>query len=141
MRNIDVYFDRINRCYEANRIISSIAAHGRRFFWNETNKRTAYFLVNRRSGLWFYDEYCEKPQYMHVPKSRQWKNFSGGGTMQRLVTALKTYIMTGEPVSPGHFGPWSKSLCDGDLWGYGFDEMEKVREKVLETDAVVKYAG
>ncbi len=56
--------------------------------------------------------------------------------MRRLVEALRDYIRTGEPISSGHFGPWSKILCDGDLWGYGFEEMAKVRHDVSKTQAV-----
>lgn len=58
------------------------------------------------------------------------RRFSEGGTLLSLCMALRDYILHDKPIPMGHFGKWPEHLCGGDLWGYGFDEMEKVRSEV-----------
>lgn len=124
------------RAFEANKVILYVSQHGRRFFYNERFDRTAVMYVDYRGRIWFQDDYTNTPIYTHY--QGRWRKFSHGGTLKRLIIALRDYIRTGEPISPRYFGPWDKMLCDGDLWGYGFEAMENVRRKVLTTEAVRK---
>ena len=38
----------------------------------------------------------------------------------------------GEEINIRHFGPFPEWSCGGDLWGYGKDEMQKVREEIAK---------
>ena len=41
--------------------------------------------------------------------------------------------MDGGAIRGTWFGPWPKTLCDGDLWGYG-EAMKYVRERAVELE-------
>ena len=124
------------RCAEANKVIEAISIHGRRFFYNRENNRIARMEVDKQGRIWLIDDYSQKRIYTQY--RYEWRNFSHGGTMRRLIEALRDYIRTGIPIHPAHFGPWPPEFCGGDLWGYGATEMEIVRKKVLATEAVRK---
>jgi hypothetical protein len=139
--------NKYDRLIEANLVIGAIAAHGRRFFYSGPGSdhrchihpaRVAMFEIDRQGRLRFRDDYTDVP--VLVTSRGEWKGFSHGGTLKRLVRDLADYIRTGKPISPGHCGPWPSWQCGGDLWGYGQENMELVRSAVLATDAVRKPA-
>lgn len=128
---------RHERCKKANQIIQAISEHGRRFFYSERNNQVAKLTVDERGLIYFYDEYYTNGERCYTHTKGRWKNFTGGGTMKRLIEALREYIRTGEPINSMHFGPWDFSW-GRDLWGYGDEEMVKVREKVMLTGIVAQ---
>ncbi len=115
------------RLERANKLLVTIGSYGRHFFTQEYG--VAQFELDDRGRLWFRDHYTRKRIY--VAYHGRWKHFTGGGTLRALVEALCDYIRYGDPVPPGHFGPWPEYLCDGDVWGYGKD-MALVRKSAQE---------
>jgi hypothetical protein len=126
------------RLAHANPIIKAMSDHGRRFFYNEADGEVAHFLFDGNNQLRFCDDYIQKPFIVKVGKCWN-RHFHHGGTMERLVEALAIYIREGKPIHPGHFGPWRNEICDGDLWGYGHDEMEKLRAEISGNPAIAIY--
>jgi hypothetical protein len=122
------------RCEEANKVIMAIAQHGRRCFFDKNTGRIARLYVDSRCRIWYVDEYTGACVYTH--QMGNWRGFTGGGTLLRLVKALKGYIMTGVPIAPTYFGPWPL-----DVWSYGLDEMQQVWMKVFQTLAVRRPGG
>ena len=116
--------DRLNK---ANDLIKTIASCGRRFFAYQD--RLAYLTFDARSRVWFVDEHTQKLICTHY-KGR-WKHFTHGGTLKKLVTSLKDFIIHEKPLRDSQLGPWPEWLCDGDLWGYE-DDMDLVRAKAVE---------
>lgn len=115
---------RIDIC---NQLLQTIASCGRKFFLYQG--RVAWFKMdNRRHHLWFIDECSQKAVYVHSDRG-EWKGFTGGGTLQALVRAMKAFIMCGRPLRQV-LGPFPDWLCGGDLWGYG-EDMEIVRQKAI----------
>lgn len=130
----------LNRIDRANALLRAIATTGRRFFSYTDGgvTRVSYFdRLGPSSRLWLIDAYTQHPVYLHHPPGRRWRGFTGGGTLQRLVVALRDFIRHGQPVSPGHFGPWPDVLCGGDLWGYG-DDMAIVRQVARDLGIIDK---
>lgn len=114
----------------ANAILTEIAARGRHFFRNAKTGEIARFEFNASGRLRFRDEFTNK--LIDVSVERRWDGFSGGGTMQSLVSALGKYVSKGEKVDRRHFGPWRDWKCNGDVWGYGFEEMEDLRAAISD---------
>jgi hypothetical protein len=114
----------------ANELIAHIAAHGRRFFHYARENRTAKFELTPSGRVRFRDECTDL--LVDTSRTTRWnpQKFSGGGTMQRLVAAIGAYVSKGIRIDRRHFGPWHPMLCDGDLWGYGPDEMAKLRDAI-----------
>lgn len=126
---------RLARLEQANAVIQAVAAHGRRFFYNEQKQRVGEFRLDARGVLWFIDEYNGTPVY--VAYRGRWRGFNQGGTMRSLVEALMGYIREGTAIHPGHFGPWNpKIIPEGDLWGYGAEAMNAVRAQLENNPAV-----
>jgi len=118
--------NKIQRVEKANKLIKIISLYGRRFFWNKNDNAISFFKI-KKGRVYFVDHYSKKEIYLHY---RYWsKGFSNGGTLRSLIDALKDWII-GKRANPPLrlLGPWPKSLCNGDLWGYG-SEMKKVRAK------------
>ncbi len=123
------------RLETANRIIKIIAAHGRKFFSENSDRESpvenpfiSSFFVDLPGELWFIDRYSRWPVFVrHDPG--KWHKFTDGGTLQRVVLHLAEHIWTGSPVRLGYFSPSPSYLCGGDIWGYG-DDMVKVRDAV-----------
>ena len=122
------------RLAEANRVLEAIARHGRRFFHNAEHDRVARFEIDIAGRLWFRDDYTWRRIF--TAWRGNWRQFSHGGTMRRLVDDLAAYIRTGPPIAGGHFGPWPQWYCDGDLWGYGADAMAALRDELAGSDAI-----
>jgi hypothetical protein len=131
----DRHDSKTHRLAVANTVIKIIAAYGRRFFYSgpgaeekSNTARTSHFWIGKRGDIWFRDKYTQKDVY--VSYRGHWRGFSDGGTLRSLVEALRDYIRTGERRFTHHFGPWPQNMCGGDLWGYGHDEMQKVRDEI-----------
>ena len=117
----------------ANEIIRIISSHGRRFFHHEG--RISQFSLDDRGKLWLTDKYTKKRIY--VAYKYRWRGFSNGGTLRCLIENLRDFIQRGDAIRR-HFGPWPDHLCDGDLWGYGFEAAETMR---IELAPVLTRAG
>lgn len=122
--------ERLARVDKVNDLVHIIADRGHRFFYNEKKNAYARMYMDVRGRLWWQDDYTDKLIYLHY---KYWKRgFSHGGTMRQVVNMLKRYVLTGVPLPPHIFGPWSETLCNGDLWGYGKDNMEIIREEAAK---------
>ena len=117
-----------------NRIIKVIGSHGRHFLSENSDRRElvekpffANFWVDKRSELWYRDRYKQNDVLV---RHQDWPGFSDGGTLRSLVQHLADHIWHGKPISNHIVGPWPEWLCGGDLWGYGADEMQKVRDGI-----------
>lgn len=119
------------RAEQANEVIAEIAARGRRFFHHKQSGRVAGFELTSSGLVRFRDEYTQK--LIDVSREGRWNGFSGGGTLQSLVTDLGRYVSRGEPVDRRHFGPWAEWRCNGDVWGYGFEAMQDLRQAIAES--------
>lgn len=116
--------DRINKVNELTKLIGDL---GRRFFFHKGTY--AQMVIDERGRLYWQDQYTNKRIYLHY---RYWKRgFTNGGTLRHLVNMFKRYVMTGE-LLPQLFGPWPEEFCNGDLWGYGKENMKLIREKAQE---------
>jgi hypothetical protein len=127
---------RAERIANANEVIRHVAAHGRRFFHYDRHDRTAAFELTASGRVRFRDECTDL--LVDTGRVGRWnpQKFSGGGTMQRMVADLGNYITKGIKIDKRHFGPWADWKCDGDVWGYGFEEMQKVREGIAGSDVI-----
>lgn len=118
---------RISRADNVNQLLEVVGSCGRKFFHYQG--RYGKIEVDERGRLWFVNEYSLSKVYLHY---RYWdRGFGHGGTLRALVDDLKKYIMTGNPINRYHFGPWSQTICEGDLWGYG-EDIVMVRAEAFE---------
>lgn len=124
------------RLEKANAIIRVIGSHGRRFLSENSDRREseltpnpffAYFFVDSQNELWYVDRYTRRPILVRL---QDWSGFSDGGTLRSIIVHLAHYINACSVLEMRHFGPFPYWLCGGDPWGYGLDEMEKVREGI-----------
>jgi hypothetical protein len=106
----------------ANEFVKIIAAHGRQFF--HCKGTIGWFYVKRGHVYWVC-EYSGK----HIYLSYRYWTFHHGGTLRSLVSSLANFIRGNGSLPVNHLGPWPDHICEGDLWGYGKDEMQKVRDK------------
>ncbi len=113
-----------DRAFRVNLLLWTIGECGRHFF--KHNGRHAYFTVDDGGRIWLVDAYTQKRIYTHSKYG--WRGFSNGGTLRSLCEALRDYIRTGVQMC-GHLGPWPEHTCGGDLWGYGFDNMQDIRDR------------
>lgn len=120
--------DRAGRLETANAFIRIISDHGRRFFHHEG--RVAHLDLDARGRLWFVGEWNGDRQYTH--HVGRWSRFHQGGTMKALVEALRDFVMGRGPLPLKYLGPWRPEYCGGDLWGYGDEEMAKVRSRCAD---------
>ena len=121
------------RIENANQVLRVISSHGRRFFWSQTHNRVSHF-IRTTTAVYYVDHWTGS--IIDTATDKDWHGFTNGSTLRRLVEDLAQYIRTGEPISSEHFGPWS--YCRGDLWGYGQEEMEKVRRDLSPNPAIEK---
>lgn len=121
------------RIENANQVLCVISSHGRRFFWSEKHNRVSRF-IGTTTAVHYVDHWTGS--IIDTAADKDWHGFTNGGTLRGLVEALAHYIRTGDPISSGHFGPWD--YCRGDLWGYGQEEMEKVRRDLSSNPAIEK---
>lgn len=131
-RELKRSWDRVEKGWRieaVNKLIMEIGSCGRRFFYNR-DFGYAWMSIDIHGKIWFTDDYNCKCIYTHY--SGRWKHFTHGGTMRTLVEQFRDYIQTGKKVFIGYFGPWPEWYCDGDLWGYGAENMKAIREKAIE---------
>jgi hypothetical protein len=109
------------RCEDANRFIECVARNGRKFFFHKGE--ISRLELDKNGRVWFVDSYSKKRVYTHY--RYDWRGFSEGGTLQRLIKNLRDFIKTGKklPEQSLFFPKWA---CEGDVWGYGAD-METVQ--------------
>lgn len=122
--------ERAKRVAIVNDFIRVMADNGRRFFYHESSGRYAELQMDERGRIWFIDEHSGDRIYTHY--RYRWRGFSGGGTMRELVCGFRDFVMTGKKLASRAFGPWPDWYCGGDLWGYGKDATEIVRNKAKE---------
>ena len=115
------------RAVIANKVLLLISQFGRHFFQHD--ERVSQFEISARGHIMLRDAYTGRLVYTHDRKSR-WRGFTEGGTLRDLVCNLADYIGKDVPIRHRQFGPWPEYLCDGDLWGYGKEEMAKLREQL-----------
>lgn len=127
---------RQQRIDDANYFLFQVSLFGRRFFYSERHNRVARFEQTIDGKLWFRDDHTGKLCY--TAYKYRWKNFSHGGTMRRLVDDLVLWIRLGVPIPAGHLGPWPDHLCEGDLWGYGYEAMRDLRNSVYPRKCIAK---
>ena len=127
---------RRQRLTHANELIAAISRHGRRFFYYEGHDRVARFEIDLAGRLWLRDDYTGRRIY--IAYRGNWRQFSHGGTLRRLVEATALYIRQGKPVPAGHFGPWPQWLCEGDLWGYGREAMATLRAEIAASPCLTR---
>lgn len=125
---------RAKRLSDANAVIREVGMRGRRFFYSDKHDRFSRFEIDRGGRLRFFDHYSGKS--IAVIKHCRWRGFTGGGTLRALVERLARYIREGMPIPSRHFGPWPDYVCDGDLWGYGLDQMAELRSSLRNNAAV-----
>lgn len=129
---LNLLAERHNRMGVANELIWYISKKGRRFFsYGTNNEKVSRFRLAQNGRLWFLDGYTDKLIYTHY--NGEWRGFTNGGTMRRLVQSLRDFIMTGKLLY-GDLGPWPSDFrlgVSGDRWAYGSD-MELVRQKACE---------
>jgi hypothetical protein len=124
---------REKRIEKVNQVIEAIASCGREFFKHHDS--ISRFEIGENSRLYFVEGYngvylpCWRRKDTWRWNSHRWYRFCGGGTLKDLVKSFAMYIAHGTPVPKHHFGPWPDWYCgEGDLWGYGEENMVKVRE-------------
>ena len=124
------------RMDHANALIRVIGSCGRRFLSENSDRREsfvenpffAYFTLDKRNELWYIDRYTRKGLLCRM---KYWDHgFSDGGTLQDLVRHLADYIWGEKPLNHRYFGPFPDWQCGGDPWGYGTDEMQRMRESM-----------
>jgi len=127
---------REDRLVIANKFIKIISDHGRRFFYYDKENRVGYLKI--KDGLVYYvSEYSGNEINFSQSLHNIARKFSHGSTLRALMIALRKYIQGKGKLPINHLGPWNKNIVDdGDLWGYGKEEMEKVRKECRELQEV-----
>lgn len=127
------------RTLACNELLKVIGGCGRRFFFHKPEQgdgRYARFEL-RRGAVYFVDDYSQKAIYTAWTRD-DWRGFSHGGTLRDLVIVLAAFIRFGGRIAPSRFGPWPQWICGSDLWGYGNENMTKVR-KAASNLGIVKF--
>lgn len=104
---------KLQRLQAANEFIRVIASCGREFFKHE--QEIARLELSPTSRVFFHDEYSKKRIYTHL-EYRRWEGFSHGGTLKRLIIALKNFITKDRKLRAAYFNNSS-----ANPWGYGED--------------------
>lgn len=116
------------RCKQVNQVIEIIGAHGRRFFFSESNQRYAKLEVDQRGKVWLIDDYTGKRVFTHPTTwGSRWKGFSHGGTLRALIERFRDYICEGKPMPLNWLGP--ERFGDSNIWGYDEESMNVVRHQ------------
>ena len=133
----DLQFGWLARLTQVNAIIRVIGSHGRHFLSENSDHSTlvdnpffSFFRVDDRREVWFVDRYSRKDILV---RHDDWPGWSDGGTLRDLVKHFADYISgAAKEINMRLFGPWPEWICQGDLWGYGLEEMQKVRDEITE---------
>jgi hypothetical protein len=108
--------DQEKRIEKVNQLVAVIAGCGRRFL--SYGEKKMIFSLDEKGRVWLCDPFSGKRIYTH--REGQWDGFSEGGTMRDLCIAFRDFIIDGAPLL------WIGG--DGDLWGYGLEDMQKIRK-------------
>lgn len=122
------------RVYNANRVLEAISKHGLRYFYHPSSDRLASFSLNDQGQIWYHDEQTGASVYVH--NKRQWRGFSHGGGLRRLIEALRDYIATGMPISADWFGTHIMRDDGSNYWGYAPEALAAVQDEVAKLAAV-----
>lgn len=108
------------RLEAVNELIKVIASCGRRFFSETSDNKPfiSYMKIDERGRIWFVDSWTKKPVYTHY--HGDWKHFTHGGTLRRLVECFKNHITKGIQINADYFQP---VMSNGfkNPWGYDDD--------------------
>lgn len=113
-----------DRVEHANELIRLIASCGREFFRH--GETIAHMEIDKRGKVWFVDQYTCSRIYTHY--SGRWRGFNHGGTMRRLIEALRDYITKGDMLNPRIIAPIDFYKDGSNLWGYEPSEAEALRQ-------------
>jgi len=116
--------DKLERLDKANAMIEHIASVGQKFF---AHKNISRLSLDSRGRVWLCDGYSGKMVYAHYERG-SWRGFTEGGTLRSLIIHFRDFICHAKPLPRGVFGPWPDWCCNGDLWGYGAEAMQSVRD-------------
>jgi len=124
---------RLERLQHANQLIAVIAEHGRRFFWNSTDKRLALLEIGDRGYIYFVDDYRGTKVYTGevVGYPHRWRGFSHGGTLRGLVEEMARYVRHGVKIQQKHIAP--------KCWGYDERAMAATRDAACLLPIVASY--
>lgn len=105
---------KLDRIYNANKFLESIASCGRRFFEHfhgDGCREVAKFGKGASGHLYFFDSWHRQWHYVSLIGELHW--FHDGGTLRSLIDALVDYVKTGKALS------FSESYWKH--WAYGND--------------------
>ena len=122
------------RVFNANRVLEAISKHGLRYFYDVQSDRLASFSLNDQGQIWYHDEKTGASVYVH--NKRQWRGFSHGGGLRRLVEALRDYIGSGMPISADWFDKFIVRDDGSNYWGYAPEALAAVQDEVAALAAV-----
>lgn len=119
----------------ANRIITIISEHGRRFYSTHAENRNldqpkvvSRFELAGNGKLWLVDKYTKRRVY--VAYEGRWRGFSEGGTLRSIVAHLRDWIVFSDPIPPALWGVCKDGAIRETHWGYD-EEMEPCRNRIL----------
>lgn len=121
------------RMAKANLLLWEIASCGRRFF--REGNQVSCFELDGLNRICFRDKYTGELLLAQSFRAKKWQvKFTEGGTLLALIEALTYYIKHGHKlVWARHLGPLPE-WRGGDVWGYGEDNMKRIRAKALALD-------
>ena len=115
--------ERIDQC---NELIRLIASAGRKFF-SDKDGYVSTLELGKRGRVLFVDYYTRRRIDTHA---HEWRGFTSGGTLRRLVELMRDYIKKGEKIPLWVIG---NRRTDGtNVWGYPADELEALRVLVAK---------
>ncbi|MEC6833013.1 hypothetical protein VXS06_14695 [Photobacterium toruni] len=121
--------EKIERAEHCNDLIKEIASYGRKFFYCQSNNKTAELLVSSLGGrVYFLDHKSSQLIYTH--SSRTWNGFTHGGTLRALVESMRDYIMKGHHLNIDLICCKRIREEDGNIWGYESSEAIKLLETI-----------
>jgi hypothetical protein len=124
-------YTKAERLAHANQLIQIMASHGRRFFFDAKQQRTAHLLLTDRGHIYFVDDYTGKAIYTHETGfTNKWRGFSHGHTLRTLVEMMRDYVTKGVQIPFSYIG-LERSFTVGNIWGYDEDSMQKVRAQAV----------
>ena len=87
------------RLDNVNEFIQIIASCGRKFFSHKGTVST--MELDERGRIWFIDYYTNQRIYTHY--KHEWRGFTSGGTLRRLVELFREHIKKGAHMNPRYF--------------------------------------
>lgn len=126
-------YSKQERVNHVNDLIIAIGSVGRQFFYHAPKDRFAKFELNQCGQVFFRDDYTDKLVY--VCYRHRWRSFSHGGTLRDLVEKMRDYIRFEQTIPMGYFG-LKPSFCDQDVWGYGEDAVNQLREQIKQSPVI-----